>query len=188
MNCRQHDQIFYQCLEAVRCQIVHCCCYCTFPSHTLQRAIGYQQALGLIHSRKAWRSKSHVFLPKCQGQSVPCQTNMENKPKELQLCVKTRGSFEAILAHKPWPHLSPSCYGELDAWTHINTIASNPIFRRSKTQIKDSNQRQGAPLRIILWQQQYSNSNASSVSRGVQRQCSLLMCNKTRNYPALSIA
>lgn len=124
MNDRQHDQRFYQCLEAVRCQIVHCCCYCTVPSsHTLQRAMGYQQALGLIHSRKAWRSKSHVFLPKCQGQSVPCQTNMENKPKELQLCVKTRGSFEAILAHKPWPHLSLSCYGELDAWTHINTIA-----------------------------------------------------------------
>lgn len=104
-------------------QIVHCYCYCTVLAHILQGAIGYQQPLALIHSRKAWRSKSHVFLPKCQGQSVPCQTNMENKPEELQLCLKTRDSFEAILAHKPWPHLSVSCYGELDAWTHINTNA-----------------------------------------------------------------
>lgn len=80
-------------------------------------------SLVLIHSRKARRSKSHVFLPKCQGQSIPCQTNMENKPEELQLCFKTRDSFEAILARKPWPHLSVSCYGELDAWTHINTFA-----------------------------------------------------------------
>lgn len=106
-------------------QIAHCYCYCycTVLAHILQGAIGYQQPLILIHSRKAWRSKSHVFLPKCQGQSVPCQTNMENKPEELQLCLKTRDSFEAILAHKPWPHLSVSCYGELDAWTHINTNA-----------------------------------------------------------------
>ena len=79
----------------------------------LQRAIGYQPPLTLILSGKAFCSKSHVFLPKCQGQSVPCQTNMENKPEELQLCLKTRDSFEAILAHKPWPHLSVSCNGEL---------------------------------------------------------------------------
>lgn len=56
--------------------------------------------------------RCHVFLPVCQGQCVPCQTNMENKSEELQLCFKTRGSFEAILAHKPWPHLAVSCYGE----------------------------------------------------------------------------
>lgn len=115
-----------------------------------------QQPLGLIHSRSARRSKTHVFLPKCQGQSVPCQTNMENKPEELQLCVKTRGSFEATLAHQPWPHLSLSCYGELDAWTHTNTAASNPIFRRSKTQIKDSNQRQGALTQTNIIQLSYA--------------------------------
>lgn len=80
-------------------------------AHILQRAMGYLQPLILIHSREARRSKSHVFLPKCQGQSIPCQTNMENKPEELQLCLKTRESFEAILARKPWPHLSVSCYG-----------------------------------------------------------------------------
>lgn len=57
----------------------------------------------------------HVFLPLCQGQSVPRQTSMENKPEELLLCLKTRGSFEGVLAHKPWPHLAVSCYGELDA-------------------------------------------------------------------------
>lgn len=71
--------------------------------------------------------KCHVFLPLCQGQSIPCQTNMENKPEELQLCLKTRSSFEAILAHKPWPHLGVSCYGE--QWggcTHIHTTACSP--------------------------------------------------------------
>lgn len=57
--------------------------------------------------------RCHVFLPLCQGQSVPCQANMENKPEELQLCFKTRGSFEAVLAHKPWPHLAVSCNGRL---------------------------------------------------------------------------
>lgn len=100
------------------------CTATAVSAHILQGAIDIQQPLFLIHSRQAWRSKSHVFLPKCQGQRVACQTNMENKPEELQLCLKTRDSFEAILAHKPWPHLSVSCYGELDAWTHINTNAS----------------------------------------------------------------
>lgn len=63
----------------------------------------------------------HVFLPLCQGQSVSCQSNMENKPEELQLCFKTRGSFEAALARKPWPHLAASCYGELAAWWEGHT-------------------------------------------------------------------
>lgn len=112
---------FIECLWAVRWRVVSC--FCSVSAHILQRAIGYENPSVFIHLRKARRSKSHVFLPKCQGQSVPCQTNMENKPEELQLCFKTRDSFEAILAHKPWPHLSVSCYGELDAWTHINTNA-----------------------------------------------------------------
>lgn len=36
----------------------------------------------------------------------------KKKLEELQRCFKTRGSFEGILAHKPWPHLAVSCYGD----------------------------------------------------------------------------
>lgn len=76
---------------------------------------GHWQPLARPHGVQS-SGRCHVFLPLCQGQSVSRQTNMENKPEELQLCFKTRGSFEAVLAHKPWPHLTVSCYGELGAW------------------------------------------------------------------------
>lgn len=120
---QSNAQLSFSALCSKTCRLCTAADVQTFSAHILQGAMGYLQPLILIHSRKAWRSKSHVFLPKCQGQGIPCQTNMENKPEELQLCLKTRDSFEAILARKPWPHLSVSCYGELDAWTHINTYA-----------------------------------------------------------------
>lgn len=88
--------------------------------------------------------KESCFPAKVPGSKCSMPDQHGKQAQRAAAMCKNKKLLWAILAHKPWPHLSLSCYGELDAWTHINTIASNSIFRRSKTQVKDSDQRQGA--------------------------------------------